>query len=293
MPLWDAVAHSKVCTGPVRRFAFPSAAGEVPPEAVTRLDVPAHPSLTARFLAAAVRAGSGYAAGNDAIALSANAITAGEMDIAVCAGVDELMSATISAFTGIGPLSSDAVRPFDAGRQGTLPAEGAGVIVLKQPRHLAACGGTALATFRSHVSTSDAHYLTRRKPFGGTIVDPRRRCLNRSGDRTGEVRRVCAHGSSTPARDADLTGTPDAIVMSAGTGFDALRSAAARLCGAPCRHVEQQFGDLRAVDGLVASVSPATVRTRQHAFTLVVVVGETRNTVAVEVTTWNGDPRWT
>jgi len=57
VPLWDAVAHGKVCTGPVRRFAFSSATGEVPPEAVARLAVPAHPSLTARSAGRRARAG--------------------------------------------------------------------------------------------------------------------------------------------------------------------------------------------------------------------------------------------
>lgn len=85
----------------------------------------------------------------------------------------------------------------------------------------------------------------------------------------------------------------DAVVLSAANGFDAFDKAAARLWGASCRHVEQQFGDLGAVGGFVAAVSPTTVRIRQHALTLVVAVGETGNTVAVEVTTWNGDPQWT
>ncbi|MBV9161237.1 MAG: hypothetical protein JO281_06735 [Pseudonocardiales bacterium] len=61
---------------------------------------------------------------------------------------------------------------------------------------------------------------------------------------------------------------------------------------AACRHVEQQFGDLGAVGGLVTTVSPATVRIRQHALSWS-SSAKLGNTVAVEVTTWNGDPRWT
>ncbi|MFC6090118.1 beta-ketoacyl synthase N-terminal-like domain-containing protein [Saccharothrix lopnurensis] len=242
-PLWDAVRHGKVCTGPVRRFAFPHPAGEVPPE--VGLDVPAHRSLAARFLAAAVlealghacvtsgriglfvgtvladprdlfdvvRAavalrgpavlvGSGCAAGNDAIALGANAVAADEVDVAICAGVDELGPGTAAAFAGIGPLSPDVVRPFDAGRLGTLPAEGAGVLVLEHPRHLAARGGTALAALAGHASTSDAHYRTRRTPFDGAVVDSLRRCLHRAGRRADQVDWLCAHGSGTRAGDA-------------------------------------------------------------------------------------------
>ncbi|MFC6090117.1 hypothetical protein Q5530_06745 [Saccharothrix sp. BKS2] len=89
-----------------------------------------------------------------------------------------------------------------------------------------------------------------------------------------------------------LGGPADAVVLSASGGVEEFR-AAVRRRGLPFRHVEQQFGDFGAVGGLVAAVSPATVRTRQHALTLVVTVGETGNAVAVEVTTWNGDPRWT
>lgn len=271
--LWDAVAHGKVCTGPVSRFTFPSLAGEVPPEG--NLAVPEHPSLAARFLAAAVvealehagitsgtiglfvgtvlgdpdnvfdvvrdtvplrgpvvLVGAGCAAGNDAIALGASAITAGEVDVAVCAGVDELSLGMITAFIDIGPLSPDLVRPFDSRRLGTLPAEGAGVIVLEQPRHLAARGGTALAALTGYSSTSDAHHLTRRRPFDGAIVDSLRQCLNRAGRRAHEVGWVCAHGIGTPHGDAveaaaiSSLGTP-AVSSTKGSLGHALGAAAA------------------------------------------------------------------
>jgi hypothetical protein len=85
-----------------------------------------------------------------------------------------------------------------------------------------------------------------------------------------------------------LARTPEALVLSADTWCEALRAAAARLCPVQCSHVEQQFGDLGAMGGLVAAA-----QTQQHGLTLVIAVGETGNAVALELATWNGDPRWT
>jgi hypothetical protein len=87
---------------------------------------------------------------------------------------------------------------------------------------------------------------------------------------------------------ARLAGPPEALVLSADTWCKALRDAASRLCLVQCCHVEQQFGDLGAVGGLVAAA-----QTQQHDLTLVIAVGETGNAVALELATWNGDPRWT
>lgn len=148
-----------------------------------------------------VLAAPGCSAGNSAIALGASAVAAGEVDVAICGGVDELSHEVFAMFSSMRGLAPDVVRPFDADRSGTMPSEGAGVIVLEHPASLAARGARPLATVRGHASSADAYHMTRPRPDGAAIIATITDCLRRSGLSVDDIGWVCAHGTGTPASD--------------------------------------------------------------------------------------------
>jgi 3-oxoacyl-(acyl-carrier-protein) synthase len=157
----------------------------------------------------------GCAAGNSAIALGASAIAAGEVDLAVCGGADELSHEVFAMFTSLRGLSPDLVRPFDAARQGTLPSEGAGVVVLEHPASAAARGARPLARVLSHSSYADAYHMTQPRADGAGIVATVTACLKLAGRSAADVDWVCAHGSGTQASDG-IEGA--ALAMALGGG---------------------------------------------------------------------------
>jgi 3-oxoacyl-(acyl-carrier-protein) synthase len=149
-----------------------------------------------------VLAAPGCSAGNAAIALGASALLAGEVDVAVCAGVDELSLEVFAMFTAMRGLAPDVVRPFDAERRGTMPSEGAGVLVLERAAQARARGARPVARVLAHASLADAHHMTQPHPQGAALVGTVEACLRRAGVGPRAVGWVCAHGTGTPASDA-------------------------------------------------------------------------------------------
>jgi 3-oxoacyl-[acyl-carrier-protein] synthase II len=149
----------------------------------------------------AVLVGSGCSAGNGAIAAGFRAVEAGEVDVAVCAGVDELSLEVFAMFTSLRALAPDTVRPFDVARQGTMPAEGAGVLILERADRLAARGGRSRARLLACGSAADAYNMTQPHPDGAALIATVQAVLGRAGLQPDDIDWVCAHGTGTPAND--------------------------------------------------------------------------------------------
>ncbi|MFB9235957.1 beta-ketoacyl-[acyl-carrier-protein] synthase family protein [Plantactinospora siamensis] len=149
----------------------------------------------------AVLLASGCSVGNGAIAAGHRAVLAGEVDVAVCAGVEELSLEIFAMFTALRALAPDLVRPFDADRRGTMPAEGAGVLILERADRCAARGGRPRATVLACASAADAHHMTQPHPEGAALAATLQAVLDAARIEPDELDWVCAHGTGTPAND--------------------------------------------------------------------------------------------
>ncbi|MEO3743474.1 beta-ketoacyl synthase N-terminal-like domain-containing protein [Plantactinospora sp. B5E13] len=143
----------------------------------------------------------GCAAGNSAIAAGCRAIAAGEVDVAVCAGVSELSLEILAMFTSLRALEPETVRPFDVNRRGTIPGEGAAVLVLEPADRVVARGRLPAAEVLACAAAADAHNPTQPHPEGHGLVTTLRGCLDRAGLTADDVDWICAHGTGTPASD--------------------------------------------------------------------------------------------
>jgi 3-oxoacyl-[acyl-carrier-protein] synthase II len=149
----------------------------------------------------AVLLAAGCAAGNSAIAAGSGAVAAGEVDVAICAGVSELSLEIFAMFTSLRALAADTIRPFDLNRRGTMPGEGAGVLILERPERVRARGGRPLARVLACAAAADAHNLTQPHPDGLGLISTIQAGLTRAGLHADDVDWVCAHGTGTPASD--------------------------------------------------------------------------------------------
>jgi 3-oxoacyl-[acyl-carrier-protein] synthase II len=94
-----------------------------------------------------------------------------------------------------------ASRPFDKGRDGFVPGEGCGVLVLEELEHAKNRGATILAELIGYGATADASHITLPAPGGIGAVRAARRAIAKAGIDAGEIDHVNAHATSTPQGD--------------------------------------------------------------------------------------------
>ncbi len=149
------------------------------------------------------------ASGAVAIGEAMGAIRSGEIDAAIAGGVEcPLSPLAFGAFDIIRALSSHrnddpphASRPMDAGRDGFVMGEGAGLLVLEAADLAERRGATPYARVLGYGATSDAHHMVQPRADGREAARAVRIALADAGVEPGEIDWVSAHASSTPIGD--------------------------------------------------------------------------------------------
>ena len=152
------------------------------------------------------------AAGSHAIGDAFRLIQRGEADVMLAGGSEALMTPIVfSGFDSLRALSTRndaperASRPFDAGRDGFVLGEGAGILVLEERAHALARGARGYAELCGYGMTADAHHPTAPAPEGEGAARGIALALADAGMRPEDVDYVSAHGTSTPYNDANET----------------------------------------------------------------------------------------
>jgi 3-oxoacyl-[acyl-carrier-protein] synthase II len=152
------------------------------------------------------------ATGTYAIGEAARMVHAGDALVAVCGGTDAGVTALNSmAFGVIGAIAppgddpAQAVRPFDARRNGTAGGEGCGILVIEQREHALARGARIYAELAGFGATEDAFHLTAPAPGGEYAALAIRRAIDDAELSPEDVDHISAHGTGTPLNDAAET----------------------------------------------------------------------------------------
>jgi len=151
--------------------------------------------------ASAMAVGDGY-----------DAITLGRAEVMFCggseAGITPLAVAGFAAMRALSRRNDEparASRPFDAGRDGFVMGEGAGVLVLEELEHARARGASIYAELAGYGVSSDSYHMTEPDPAGAGQARAIRAALDDAGVDEAEVDYVNAHASSTELGDATET----------------------------------------------------------------------------------------
>ncbi|MEV4226627.1 beta-ketoacyl-ACP synthase II [Streptomyces bobili] len=183
----------------------------VSPHTVPML-MPNSPSANVGLLVGA-RAGvhtpvSACASGAEAIGYAIEMIRTGRADVVVAGGTEAAIHPLpIAAFGNMMAMSKNnedpqgASRPYDAGRDGFVLGEGAGVIVLESAEHAAARGARVYAEAVGQGISADAHDIVQPEPEGRGIAHALQNLLDRTDLDPAEIVHVNAHATSTPAGD--------------------------------------------------------------------------------------------
>jgi 3-oxoacyl-[acyl-carrier-protein] synthase II len=151
---------------------------------------------------------SACATGGHAIGEASETIRRGDAEVMIAggteAGVYEPLVGGFCAMRALSTRNDDpagASRPFDAGRDGFVMAEGAAVLVLEELQHALARGAEPLAELVGYGATADASHITLPAPGGIGAVRAARRALVKAGLEPADVQHVNAHATSTGEGD--------------------------------------------------------------------------------------------
>jgi 3-oxoacyl-[acyl-carrier-protein] synthase II len=151
---------------------------------------------------------SACATGGHAIGEAFETIRRGDADTMIAGGSEAgIYEPLVGGFDSMRALSRrnddppGASRPFDKGRDGFVPGEGAGVVVLEEMGHATARGAQILAELVGYGATADASHITLPAAGGIGAVKAAQRALEKSGLGVHDVAHVNAHATSTPEGD--------------------------------------------------------------------------------------------
>lgn len=152
------------------------------------------------------------ATGNAAIGEGSALIRRGVTDVMV-AGSSEaaFCDLAVAGFEIMGALSARnddparASRPFDAGRDGFVMGEGAGMLVLESLAHARARDARIYGEILGYGLTADAYHPTAPREDGLAASEAMEMALCEAGLQSGAVDYINAHGTSTPLGDAGET----------------------------------------------------------------------------------------
>ncbi|PUA36822.1 beta-ketoacyl-[acyl-carrier-protein] synthase II [Paenibacillus elgii] len=150
--------------------------------------------------------------GNTAIGEAFRLIRAGGADAIIAGGaeaaVTEISLASFgnaTALSGRNDEPARASRPFDAGRDGFVMAEGAGIVVLESLSHALRRNARIYAEVIGYGASSDAYHIVATHPEGIGAYQAMRLALREAAVNPEEVDVISAHATSTELGDKSET----------------------------------------------------------------------------------------
>jgi 3-oxoacyl-[acyl-carrier-protein] synthase II len=152
------------------------------------------------------------ASANNAMGDAYKTIAYDEADVLITGGAEAAITKMgLSAFQNMKALSDrndapeKASRPFDAGRDGFVFSEGAGILVFEEYEHARKRGANILAEVVGYGVSSDAGHITQPDEHGAGAARAMSAALKESKLSADQIDYINAHGTSTPLGDAAET----------------------------------------------------------------------------------------
>ncbi len=149
------------------------------------------------------------AAGTQAIGEGAEVIRRGTAKVVFAGGTEAgICQLSLGGFSVIRALSTRneepqrASRPFEANRDGFVPGEGAGILVLEEMEHAISRGAPILAEIVGYGVSSDAYHPVHPDENGEGAARAMSWAIADAGLTPQDIDYINAHGTSTPINDA-------------------------------------------------------------------------------------------
>ena len=152
------------------------------------------------------------AAGTQSIGEAAEVLKKGYANVILAGGCEAGISqlglggfSTIRALTSQNENPKTASKPFDANRDGFVPAEGAAMLILETVIHAMDRGADIYAEILGYGDSSDAYHLVQPDKDGDGAFRAIMNSLKDSQITKSEIDYINAHGTSTPMNDLSET----------------------------------------------------------------------------------------
>jgi 3-oxoacyl-[acyl-carrier-protein] synthase II len=196
---------------------------------------------------------SACASGAHAVGEGYRLVRDGYADVALVGGSEAAtLPLTVAAFAQMTALTKNpdpntASRPFDAGRDGFVLAEGACALILETRSGAIARGARIYAEVAGYGASDDAFHITAPDPKGTGAAIAIRRALEDAGLEPQAVDYVNAHGTSTPLNDSGET-----AAIKAGLGDEVARRVAISSTKSMTGHMLGAAGAVEAAASILA-----------------------------------------
>jgi len=148
------------------------------------------------------------AAGAHAVGDSFKIIQEGRADAMITGGTEAVISPScVAGFNAMKALSTrnaepeKASRPFDRDRDGFVPGEGAGILILEELEHARRRNARIYAEMVGYGLTGDGYHMTSPPPDGNGAARCMQMALDDAGISCDQVDYINAHGTSTELND--------------------------------------------------------------------------------------------
>ena len=148
------------------------------------------------------------AAGAHAVGDSFKVIQEGRADAMITGGTEAVISPScVAGFNAMKALSTRnaeperASRPFDRDRDGFVPGEGAGILILEELEHARRRHARIYAEMIGYGLTGDGYHMTSPPPDGNGAARCMQMALDDAGISCDQVDYINAHGTSTELND--------------------------------------------------------------------------------------------
>ncbi len=150
------------------------------------------------------------AAGTQGVGDALEVLRRGSADVMVSggteAGISQLGLGGFSVMKALSTVSNDdptkASRPFDARRDGFVPAEGTGILILETLEHALNRDANILCEVTGYGVSSDAFHMVHPDDEGAGAARAMTWALEDANARPDEIDYINAHGTSTPLNDS-------------------------------------------------------------------------------------------
>ncbi len=151
---------------------------------------------------------SACASSNNAIANALDLIRLGRADFVLAGGSEATITqSAIAGFNAMKAMSTRndspqmASRPFDGGRDGFVPGEGAGILLVEELEHAQKRGAKIYCELAGYGAASDAYHVAATHPEGLGAIYSMQGALSDAGIKAADVDYINAHATSTPVGD--------------------------------------------------------------------------------------------
>lgn len=151
---------------------------------------------------------SACATGSHAIGEAAEIIRRGGAEVMICGGTEAILHPMVlSGFKNMGAVSTRndeperASRPFDAGRDGFVAGEGAGVLILESLEHAQHRRARIYCELVGYGGTSDAFHITAPEETGKGAALAMENALQDANLTPEDIDYINAHGTGTALND--------------------------------------------------------------------------------------------